>query len=476
MKSPNDADAPVDAEDRGRLPVSEKVSYGIGSANDAWGNWLLPGIAWPVFNVFLGLAPELVSLGLLWNRLIDAVSDPFFGWASDNTRSRWGRRRPYILIGGLLAGLGMIAFFWLLQPGWTSRGYYWYLVVGSGVLITLVSCFNMPYQSLGAEMTPDYEERTSVFAFRGGFQKAAEIGNFGAAAFITMAVFKGDTLFGAKVFSLVIGTLMILAAVTVFLGTRERYYKQAATDANRVGIIETFTGALKCRPFRVQLVMAVAYGTCTSMIGTLGLYTTVYYVCGGDWALGGKWNLAMGASMVLVGFLGVPFFSFVAHRSGKKAAMQLVLGLSIVAYAATWFLYNPAHPWLQIVTSGFNAFTMAGFWMLYGAIGADVMDYDELETGKRREGAFSACGSYLIKIGLAIGMGASGFVLKWSGFDEKLGGGQTEHTLTMMRVFLAVIPIVGLVLAFLALSRFRLTRRESLEIRRKLEARRGTVG
>ena len=90
--------------------------------------------------------------------------------------------------------------------------------------------------------------------------------------------------------------------------------------------------------------------------------------------------------------------------------------------------------------------------------------------------SFSACGSYLIKIGLAIGMGASGFVLKWSGFDEKLGGGQTEHTLTMMRVFLAVIPIVGLVLAFLALSRFRLTRGESLEIRRKLEARRGTVG
>jgi GPH family glycoside/pentoside/hexuronide:cation symporter len=119
---------------------------------------------------------------------------------------------------------------------------------------------------------------------------------------------------------------------------------------------------------------------------------------------------------------------------------------------------------------------MAGFWMLYGAIGADVMDYDELESGKRREGAFSACGSYLMKIGLAIGMGASGFVLKWSGFDEKLGGAQTEHALTMMRVFLAVLPIIGLVLAFIALWRFRLTREETLEIRRKLEARRGAVG
>lgn len=462
--------------DQNVLSKREKVSYGVGSANDAWGNWLLPTIAWPIFNVFLGLSPELVSMGLLWNRLIDAVSDPFFGWASDNTRSRWGRRRPYILIGGLLSGIGMAAFFWLLQPGWSAKGYYWYLVIGSGILITLVSCFNMPYQSLGAEMTPDYEERTSVFAYRGGLQKIAEIGNFSAAAFITMAVFKGDTLFGAKIFGSIIGAIMILVSIIVFLGTRERYYHRAATETNRVGLVETFVGALKCRPFRTQLIMAVAYGTCTSMIGTLGLYTTVYYVCGGDWALGGKWNLAMGASMVIVGFLGVPFFSSVAHRWGKKPAMQLVLGLSIFAYAATWVLYNPAHPWMQVITSGFNAFTMAGFWMLYGAIGADVMDYDELESGKRREGAFSACGSYLIKIGLAIGMGASGFVLKWSGFDEKLGGAQTEHTLTMMRVFLAVIPIAGLVLAFIALARFRLTREETISIRRQLEARRGTVG
>lgn len=465
-----------DTTREGGLSWKEKASYGVGSANDAWGNWLLPGIAWPVFNVFLGLAPEMVSLGLLWNRLIDAVSDPFFGWASDNTRSRWGRRRPYILVGGLMAGLGMIAFFWFLQPGWSSGAYYWYLVIGSGILITLVSCFNMPYQSLGAEMSPDYEERTSVFAWRGGMQKLAEIGNFGAAAFITMAVFGGNTLMGAKVFSIIIGALMICAAVTVFFGTRERYYAKAATETNRVGLIETFTGALKCKPFRVQLIMAIAYGTCTSMIGTLGLYTTVYYVCGGDWAVGGRWNLAMGASMVLVGFLGVPFFSSVAHRKGKKFAMQMVLGLSILAYAATWVLYDPARPWLQLVTSGFNAFTMAGFWMLYGAIGADVMDYDELESGKRREGAFSACGSYLIKIGLAIGMGASGFVLKWSGFDEKLGGAQSDHTLTMMRVFLAVIPILGLLLAFAALSRFKLMREDVLIIRHELEARRGSVG
>ena len=89
-----------------RLPAREKIAYGVGSANDVWGNWLLPGILWPVFNVYLGVAPALISMALLWNKLVDSFSDPFFGWLSDNTRSRFGRRRPFILIGSIMAGSG----------------------------------------------------------------------------------------------------------------------------------------------------------------------------------------------------------------------------------------------------------------------------------------------------------------------------------------------------------------------------------
>ncbi|SHJ37088.1 glycoside/pentoside/hexuronide:cation symporter, GPH family [Rubritalea squalenifaciens DSM 18772] len=460
----------------GKLSKKEKIAYGVGSSNDAWGNWLLPGIVWPVFNAYLGVATHLISIALMFNRLFDAISDPLFGWASDNARTKWGRRRPFILVGSVLSGIGMMAFFWLIQPDWHEKVYFWYLLLSSGILITLVSCFNMPYQSLGAEMTPDYEERTSVFAYRGGFQKLAEIGNFGAAAFITLSIFNGDILWGSKIFGTIIGTLMILSGCSVFFGTKERYYANVTRKpSNKVGIIEAYSGALKCKPFRTQLAMAVTYGTCTSMIGTLGFYTTVFYVCGGDWALGGKWNLAMGASMVLVGFAGIPFFSKIAHMAGKRSAMILVLFLSIIAYASTWFLYNPNYPYLQLITSGFNAFTMAGFWMLYGAIGADVIDYDELETGKRREGAFTACGSFFMKIGLAIGIGAPGFILKWIGFDEALGGNQAENTLVMMRIFLAAIPIAGLLVALVFLLRFQLTKAKSEEIRTKLEERRGYI-
>ena len=118
-------------------------------------------MVWPVFNMFLQVNPVLVSTALMLNRLIDAASDPFFGWLSDNTRSRWGRRRPYILIGSILAGIFLPMLF-MVSPLWSEAALFWFMLVSSAFYITIVSSYNMPYQSLGNELTPDYTERTSV--------------------------------------------------------------------------------------------------------------------------------------------------------------------------------------------------------------------------------------------------------------------------------------------------------------------------
>jgi len=474
-QAPSSDASPPAPDSSGKLSAKDKISYGLGSANDAWGNWFLVGAVWVVFNQHLGVAPALISLALLCNRLFDAFSDPFFGWFSDNYRSKWGRRRPLILVGSILSGIAMMLFFLLIQPGWSDNTYFWYMTIMSGILITCVSCFNMPYQSLGAEMTPDYEERTSVFAYRGGIQKVSEIVNFAPAAFFTLAIF-GNILVGAKVGGTILGLLMITVGIIVFRGTRERYYENnVSCSKNKTKIVEAFVGALKCKPFRTQLAMAFAYGTCTSMVGILGYYTTVYYVSLGDLKVGGGWNLAMGVSMLVLGLGGVPFFSKIAHSISKRNAMIVVLLLSILSFGLTWVLYDPDRPYLQLVASGFNAFTMAGFWMLYGAIGADIIDYDELECGKRREGAFSACGSFFVKIGLAVGMGATGPILEKIGFDQALGGNQPEGTFTYMRLLLAGIPIAGLLIALYFILTFKLTKAKSAEIRAQLEERRGTV-
>ena len=456
-----------------RIPVKQKVAYGLGTVNDMWGNWLYPTMVWPVFNIFLHVSPSLVSLALLINRLVDALSDPLFGWISDNARTRWGRRRPLILLGSILSGLCLPLLFWV-QPGWSESTYFWYMVISSGVFITIVSCFNMPYQSLGNEMTPSYHERTSLFAYKGAIQKLPEIAMFFAAAFMTLKIFNDasgepDILKGARTYTIMLGGIMIVVGIIIFATVKERYYERLVVkQTERTKLTESIWQCLKIQPFRAQLAMSLAYGLSTSMLGSLGYYLTVFYVCGGDVALGSKWNFAMG-------LIGIAFFSWIARRHGKRRAMASVLTIGILVFLSSWFLYTPEIIWLQIFAAGSISFIAGGFWMTYSALGADIIDYDELTSGKRREGAFAACGTWIMKLGLALGIGASGFALESTGFDAELGAVQLPGALTGIRLWFMIIPIVGLCVATIGLWRYPLTPERMAEIREELEARRGTV-
>ena len=156
------------AEDR--VPTAQKVAYGLGSCHDMWGHWLYPNVAPMVFNIYLGVPVALVTSALTFNRLFDAISDPVLGRLSDNTRTRFGRRRPYLLFGGVLAGVGLPMLFFV-GPGWSDLAYFWFILGSSAIFIPVMSSFNMAYQSLGTEMTPDYNERTSLFTFKTAIQK-----------------------------------------------------------------------------------------------------------------------------------------------------------------------------------------------------------------------------------------------------------------------------------------------------------------
>lgn len=462
-----------------RVPLSQKLGYGLGSFIDLWGHWLYPTLAFHVYNVFLGVAPGLISTAQMIKIFIDAASDAFFGWVSDNTRTRWGRRRPFILVGGILAGIGLPLMF-AVGRGWSNTEYFIFMLVSTAIYVPIMSCFNMPWASLGSEMTPDYHERTSVMSIKNAIQKAPELAMFFAAQFTTLAIFndaegKPDILRGAQTYCAILGVVMMVAAVIIFFSVRERYYANLVSRTQtHIPFSDTLWRTLRCRPFRHILGMMLAYGMGTAMVAALGYYATVYYVCKGDVALATKWNTAMGVSGMVFGFLGIPFFTYVARRWGKRAALSTVLVLAICAFIGDWWLYDPERPYLQLLACGFVAFTGAGFWTLYGSTVADVVDYDELQTGQRREGSFSACQSWISKVGIALGVGASGWILQFTGFDAKQAV-QTEHALFMIRILLSGIPVIGLVLALIALLRFELTEQRMGEIREQLEQNRGAV-
>jgi glycoside/pentoside/hexuronide:cation symporter, GPH family len=462
-----------------RVPLRQKVGYGLGSFLDMWGHWLYQSLAFHVFNVFLGMAPGLISSVLAVKIFIDAASDAMFGWLSDNTRTRWGRRRPFILFGGVLAGIGLPLMF-AVGRGWTDGQYFAFMLLSMLVYVPVMSCFNMPWVSLGIEMTPDYHERTSVMAFKNAIQKIPELGMFAAAQFTTLAIFndadgKPDILLGAQVYCSVLGAVMVALSVAIFLLVRERYYDKVVLQSRqRVPFKDTLYRTMQNRSFRMLLGAKLAYVVATSMVGVLGYYTTLYYVCRGNIALGTQWNTAMGVSGMVMGLAGIPFAGWVARHWGKRNALVTVLSLAICAFIGDWFFYNPELPWLQVFASGCVAFTGAGFWTIYGSALADVIDDDELNTGQRREGSFAACQSWISKLGQALGNGASGWVLQFTGFNAKLQV-QDEQTILLIRVLLSGIPTIGLVIAIVIILRFRLTEQRMHEIRGQLELRRGTV-
>ena len=182
----------------------------------------------------------------------------------------------------------------------------------------------------------------------------------------------------------------------------------------------------------------------------------------------------MGLAFMMGGLLGAPILNRVAHLLEKRKAVIVAAIIGIIGYGGSWFLYTPLVPWLQTVASGLMGLSAAGLWMLHSSIGADIIDYDELNTGKRREGSFTACASYILKLGNALGGFIAGIVLAWSGYDDSLKI-QTPHTIFWIRAMLAGIPIFGLVLVIFFVLRVNLTRQKCNEIRKALEERRGTV-
>ena len=462
-----------------RLPMRQKIGFGLGAFLDMWGHWLYPSLAFHVFNIFLGVAPGLISTVQMVKIFIDAASAAIFGWISDNTRTRYGRRRPFILVGGVLAGIGLPLMF-AVGRGWTDTQYFIFMLVSMVLYVPVMSCFNMPWVSLGSEMTPDYHERTTVMAIRNAIQKLPELAMFFAAQFTTLAIFhdangKPDILRGAQVYTAILGAIMVAVSIAIFLLTRERYYeKLVSRTQTHIPFADTLWRTLRCQPFRAVLLMALAYGIGTAMVGALGYYATVYYVCKGDVTLATQWNTAMGLAGMAFGFAGIPFFSWIARRQGKRAALATVLVMAIAAFIGDWWLYDPDRPYLQLFACGFVAFTGAGFWTLYGATIGDVVDYDEMQTGQRREGSFSACQSWITKVGIALGVGASGWILQFTGFDSKQAV-QTPEAIFWIRLLLSGIPVIGLVLALIAILRFPLTEGRMGEIRQRLEATRGQV-
>ena len=464
-----------------RIPFAHKVAYGLGGfVNNtlaaAIGGMLI------ILNLGFGMNPALVGLASAIPRVTDALTDPIMGFISDGTRSRWGRRRPYIFVGALFSGISF-ALLWLLPVGKSELWYFWYFTIGSTIFYVGYTIFATPWVALGYELTPDYHERTRLMGVQNFIAQLAYIVSPWFLWIMTNPTWFETPAEGARGLAIAVGVVACVVGIIPAIVLRERLAQVAAVAApvggtwlavrrNTGEFFRGFAATLRTGPYLRLCMATFLVFNGFIMISSFQSYVVIYYVFGGDQELGARYTGYAGTLGAISTFGVIAFITWLATRIGKQRAFFVSTGLSMVGYALKWVCYDPARPWLVLVPAPLLAFGLGGLFTLMGAMMADVVDTDELATQRRREGMFGSIFWWVVKVGMAVALAAGGLILNATGFDVALGGAQSPRTLYLLRLADVWIPFLASGLAIWIMMGYPLTEERAYAVRAELERRR----
>ena len=478
-----------DTSPEDRIPFIQKLVYGLGAFVN---NLLAAAIGGMVIvlNLGLGMNPALVGLLSALPRLTDAITDPLMGYISDKTKSRWGRRRPYIFIGAIAAGI-VFALLWQLPAGKSESFYFWYFLGGSLIFYLAYTMFATPWVALGYELTPDYHERTRLMGVQNFVGQLAYVIAPWFLLIMQNERYFDDMVDGAAGLAIIIAVVVISVGIMPAIFLRERFKAVATTDAGKrnLQIAESgsairrnigdfsrgFVTTLKVKPFLKLCIATFLVFNGFMMVASFQFYVIIYYVFAGDTVAGAEYAGYAGTLGAISTFCVIVFVTWLATRIGKRRAFFLAIGISMAGYALKWVCYNPDIPWLLLLPAPFIAFGLGGLFTLMPSMIADVVDYDELNTRERREGMYGSIFWWVVKLGMAAALAAGGFILNATGFDVSLGSNQSEQTIFFMRIFDAFVPCITSGVAIWIIASYSITEEKAHGVRLKLEAIRGAV-
>ena len=498
----------IAAEDR--VPIGQKVGFAMGINMEIIASNLTFGVLWlPVFNIGLGINPVLLSGILIVMRVWDAFADPMMGNITDNARTRWGRRRPFIFAGALATAL-VYPLFWHIPGDWSETGR---IVALTGIGLLFFTCYtlwSMPYFGLQLELTPSYDERTRMAAWNSAFAKLGYLGMGWVFAFVLLAGMlatgdpqplegrsefvrsvlesvqplfawlaspvEGETtvIVGMRAVGwfLAIGIFIFGASPALFV--RERYYQAEARRQPKTPFLQSLRETSHCKPLWQLIGMTFFLLVGSASIGGLGQYVNFYYVCGGDLAQGAIIAGWKSTVVIATGFVSIPVLTWLSERYDKRAIVLAMLTFTIVGHSLNYVLMTPQYPYLQIVSGVVEAVAISAIWMFMPAMKADVADWDESQTSRRREGSLNSFYSWFVKAALVMSLGLGGVALELSGFDAKLAVQDDAAVIRMFHIYLW-LPVVFWVVAVVFAWFYPLGRARAAEVRALLEQRRGKV-
>jgi len=454
-----------------RVPTREKIAIGMGGLPIFLGLAAVGSFATPFYQMTLKMDPVWLAAALTVPRFLDAFIDPLVGRFSDNFQSRFGRRRPLIALGALIQALafGMI---WMVPTEFSQIALTAWLVVTQVVFYVGYSLFSVPFLALQYEVTPDYDERTSVSSYVGFFGKAGEMG-YNYIFPIASSVMFASAISGVRTLGWVVGIVFLgLVALAPALLAKERFFHASAEQA-KVRLLPGIRAAFSSRAFTILVALTLLQIVAGMFASNLDRYLLVYNLFGGDITLGETWKGNLSLGYAIIGILSIYPVSWLARRIGKTQTVVIAFALTFVGALGKWLLFTPGTPWKILLDPVLCGPVWIAINVLTPAMLADICDEDELRCGMRREGVFGAIFSWIQKVGYSAAFFGAFLSLKMTGFDAAKGGHQSDDTILRLRLILAISTAVWAILAILLLRAYPLSKARAHEIRDALEQRRG---
>ena len=461
-----------------KVPFGQKIAFGIGML----ANQMFPA-AMGIFMVVL--VQDLGFPGWMWGviffapRLFDSITDPIMGFISDNTKSKWGRRRQYVMLGAIIMGISF-SILWQLHRENGLDYNFTYFMIWSFVFYLGLTIFSVPYVAMGYEMSDDFHERTDIMAVAQWIGQWAWV----IAPWFWVIMYDQGWFESADVATRTIADwvgviCMIFAMVPAIFIKGKSTVKEAYEPLNMKniggslrGIWDGFVEAFKNKPFRKLCIATFLVYNAFYTVSAFTFFIIVYYLFSGDASAAGIWPTLFGSIGALATtFLVIPIVTRMSKVMGKKRAFIVSQSISIVGYLMLWFLFVPGKPYMFIFGLPFFAFGIGSLFTLMMSMTADVIDLDELNSGLRREGVFGAIYWWMVKFGFAIAGLLSGLILSLIGFNADAET-QSEGAIIGLRLFFSGLPILGTLIAILVMRGYDLTEERSHEISAELEKRR----
>ena len=438
------------------LSAKTKLFYGVGDVGNAMVNSAILFFLLVFYTDGLIIAPALAGSALLVGKIYDAINDPVFGWISDRTTSRFGKRRVYMIFGALPLAISVVLL-WRMPPNLPEVAIFAWIVVTFIFYDTMNTVTSVPYYALTAELTDDYDERAGLTAYRMVLGVPAYL--VGAALTPVIVGLFATKRAGYEALGLIYGAV---AAVVLWIsasGLRER--KQISESKSETPPLRAFATSFRNRPF-VQLIVAYLVAAIAfALTQTLMAYYLTYQL-----RMEGQVPLVMGLLLVTVAIFLFPW-KWLAGRWNKGPAYALGLAIAGVAVAATFFL--PAHPTPLIYLIAFVAgIGFSAQWVFPWAMVPDVVEYDRLETGEHRGGMYYGVWGFTSKLTGALGVALTGWVLQLSGYVPNVE--QAAQALLGIRLFFGPVPLAILLLALPLLVWYPITRDSHAALLKELDS------